>query len=190
MTREEEATLEDHIPYRLAHVDGMRWACELLLPGPDQRGRIELMYAGQKVLAGTPRCITNPLVEVGAISCRVMLEFLGIKVGKDELIEVSKRKSDDIAIEMFGVPRVRLADLDSYAGTERELVRLSCVTTIHIAHKVVAHFTSAPIERTGFEHLLRCGRTVVELIERDLYGALGREVPDYRYWPAVAPPHH
>ena len=187
MTKDEVAILDDHIPYRLTNIDGMRWACELLHPGPTKE-QILLTFAGRKVVSGTPRCITNPLIETGAISCRVMLEFLGIGLDRNgALVEVAVRKPDDITIERFGVPRVVLADLNAYAGSERDAVHRACIATIHMANKAVAHFTIAPIDRLGFERLLLCGKTIVDLVEQHLYAKIEKEMPEFRIWPEVTP---
>jgi hypothetical protein len=177
-----EAMLQEHIPYRLTAIDCLRWVCELLQSGQSPRC-VELSFDSRPVIASDSfRIFTNPMLEMGAIYCRVLLEFLG--VGLDDsgssLRVVRRRKPDDVGIEHFGLPPLSLdAVADTELGATADVHR-ACVVTIHIAHKAVAHLTTGRQPDADLRRLHLCSRLVPRLVVKNLYGALNRPEPRYR----------
>jgi hypothetical protein len=58
-----------------------------------------------------------------------------------------------------------------------------------IAHKSVAHLTTAPVDLESLPQLADCGLVTLRLIERHVYAGLKLAVPDYRAgWPELAKP--
>jgi hypothetical protein len=184
---EREALLEVHIPYRMTAVDGMRWACRYLIEN-DADGQIGLRRGGVELFTSeTVRIFTNPVIEMGAVSCRVLLEFLGLRLDQTATPPVMRgvptRMGDDIGIEDFGLPRVTLDDLDAVSLEIPGWGRQVCAETVYISNKAIAHLTRAPVDLEALPQLSDCGLATLRLMERHVYGALGRRLANYRLWP-------
>lgn len=183
---ERDIYLKTHIPYRMTSVDGMRYVCGHLAAF-GEGGPIQLhLPPAPTITSPTIRILSNPVIEVGAIYCRVLLEFLGLGLEDGQLAERTNRRGDDVGIEDFDLPRVTLADLDAVASDHSD-IRAYCATTVYVAHKAIAHLTNAPVDLETIPHVHDCGLATLRLMERHLYEALGRPVPDYRQWPLPRP---
>jgi len=100
----------------------------------DQPKPLEIFLEGKPIIQGNSNAFFNPVLEVGVIHCRALLEFLGLYEQNGTLGPNGKRrKPDDVGIENFD-----LAQLDpiTYAAAEEALVAV-----FHTANKGVAHFT-------------------------------------------------
>ena len=148
---------------------------------------MDVYIDGKLCISGNHRGLTNPSVEIGIIYSRVLLEFLGLKANKkkDKLVEVDKRKDDDIGIEDFSsatgpLKKVTVADaLACYQGQPAD-AEAALVTIIAHADKAVAHLTEGPVQDDHTVGLVELGsKGVLALLCRHLYGGLGRAKPDY-----------
>ncbi len=173
--------LDDHIPYRLNEIDGLRWVCELLLAANLQPQVVEVTFDSKPVIRSPNyRFLTNPMLEMGAVYCRVLLEFLGIGLTHDRLASGRNRKTDDVGIEHFGLEQVALADLRRAPFGDGQQIEQACVTTIHIAHKAVAHLTTGRQPDSDLQRLYLSSKLVPWLVSKHLYDALGLPEPRYR----------
>ena len=87
MTQEE--VLNQWIPYRLQAIDTLQFAWEWINESGEQR-QVELTVGGKLKLKGNIAAIANPMIEVGLIHARALLEFLGLGV-REALLHKSVR---------------------------------------------------------------------------------------------------
>jgi hypothetical protein len=173
--------LAEHLPYRLTHLDGLVWACEFLLERP-RPGSIALRLDGQ----ADAFMVTNPLVEVGVLNCRLVLEFLGIRLDRsNRLTDIPLRHADgdDWGIELLGLPKVSVPRFLA-CGASEEGVGASATRILIAARKGVAHFTQNPQGRALVPDALVCAEAVMACADRYVYGAPANPVPRYRRWTA------
>ena len=180
--------LEEHLPYRLTLLDGLCWACEIILPGEDPRIVQVTLDGKPKLVLRSVRVLTNSLVEAGLLYCRVLLNFLGIRFDGDtnQLAEIKNPGSgDNFSIRRLGLPCVRLQDLRSAPTGSPQEVEESCRLTLLAMNKGVAHFTDSITTSSQVEDALRCARTVMWLTEEYVYRRPGRPVPSFKSWTAA-----
>ncbi|HUS59291.1 MAG TPA: hypothetical protein VM141_11625 [Planctomycetota bacterium] len=186
--------LDNHIPYRITAVDFMGHACDLVTSGRADRPAVVVIDGQKELEASKCRFLTNPVIETGAIFCRVLLEFLGVKLGKDMQL-VSRcsnkkngepnKKNDDVFIEDFrlnGCPLTRVSPetiLSTRGFGSEEAIKRACITAIHVPNKAVAHLTSGLEERDTLEDLRLCSKLIPYLVAKHLYEALEYPVPPY-----------
>lgn len=179
---EKTRLLNEHIPYRLMAIDGLCWACDVIMY-PDYPVQIKLRDG--VIQSETYRVLTNPFFEIGCIFCRVMLEFLGITLSKDrkKLMEKSRKSNTtDIWIEDFRIPAVKVADLcDSPLGRP-QIIEEACVEAILVANKAIAHLTQAFSPPADPQHIKLGAETVLAGVENHLYKKLSLKIPKYRAW--------
>lgn len=170
------------IPYRLQSIDSMMWAYnihdQLSLPR-----RMEVFVDGKKILQGNVNALLNPMVEVGFIHARSLLEFLGLNAEKGKLVGAKNRRQDDIAIEHFDVNGVALEKvnpataLQTYNGPKADAER-SLVSIFELANKGLAHLSNAfPAQYTSVE-LDIAHRGIRTLLHNNLYAKLGMQIPE------------
>lgn len=181
-----EEYLARHVPYRMRSI---AWFLHVLrgTRGWTEAKKMDVFIDGKLCITGNHRGLTNPSIEVGIIYSRVLLEFMGLKANKkkDALVEVHRRKDDDIGIEDFSsstgpLKRVNISEaLACYPGRAED-AEASLVTIIAHADKAVAHMTEGPVQDDRTANLVELGgEGVLTLVSRYLYKALGRSVPDY-----------
>jgi len=175
--------LDIHIPYRLQAIDGLRWACKLIATSPHTES-VELCFDGKKVAtSSTFRFVTNPMVEVGSIYCRVLLEFLGVGLAakKDRLKAKPDEyyKPDDITLQSFGLSRLGVDQIRKAPTATPDEIEKACVSTILTADKAIAHLTYGLDPPQNIPDLHICSLTVPWLICQYLYRAL--DLPEPRY---------
>ncbi|WP_157644709.1 hypothetical protein [Burkholderia ubonensis] len=170
------------IPYRLQSIDSMMWAYnihdELGLPR-----EMEVFVDGKKILQGNVNALLNPMIEVGFIHARSLLEFLGLNAEKGNLVAEKNRRPDDIAIEHFKTNGMALkkvapaAALDTYNGPKADAER-ALVSIFELANKGLAHLSNAfPTQYTSVE-LDIAHRGIRTLLNNNLYVKLGMQMPE------------
>jgi hypothetical protein len=174
--------LFEWIPYRLQSIDSMMWAYhvndEFDLPRA-----MEVFVNGRKILQGNVNALLNPMIEVGFIHARSLLEFLGLNAEKGRLVAVKNRRRDDIAIEHFEANGMALkavtptVALDTYNGSKIDAER-SLVSIFELANKGLAHLSNAfPTQYTSQE-LDIAHRGIRTLLNNNLYAKLGMQIPE------------
>ncbi|MBB6187531.1 hypothetical protein [Rhodanobacter sp. MP7CTX1] len=171
------------IPYRLQGIETMLWAYNQLYDLASPR-RMEVFVNGTKILQGDASAILNPMLEVGFIYARSLLEFLGLAAKDGRLVERSGRFQDDITIEHFDVSGVHLkkvspsSALDAYTGGPRERGEHALVAMFELANKGTAHLSSRfPDGYTNVDLEIAC-KGVRALVEDNLYAKLGMQIPE------------
>ena len=175
-----EEMLKEHLPYRLGHLDGLRWASQVVMRRI-VNSKICLSLNGvNPICFSKARPLTNPLFETGILYCRVLLNFLGIKHDNGKLIPITQH--NDLTIEKFGLQFITIDELISAPTGSPEKIKQGCINTLFSASKAVAHFKNKEA-RLKSEDSFLCATTTMWLTEEYVYKKLGRPVPSYRIWP-------
>ncbi|MBE7480604.1 MAG: hypothetical protein HS104_11565 [Polyangiaceae bacterium] len=174
----------EHLPYALTHIDGAIWACEFIAANPRTSMKIKV--------GGTPVAehagffpLTNALAETGLVCNRKVVEFLGIKLRRNEDVLYAvdgDRSGDDAGIEQIGGTRLNVEEYLTFGQGAPDVVRAACVHALRSASKGVAHFTNTPNFKAHMKPTVLCLTTTLEAVEECAYRRTGREVPDYRVW--------
>jgi len=174
--------LERWIPYRLQAVETLQFAWGLLNETEKVR-EMHICVEGRVKLRGNVATIANPMIEVGFIHARSLLEFLGLRAHKGKLAQIKDRRSDDVALENFTTPQYPLSKahpdsvLSAYPGS-REEAEDSLVAIFELTNKGLAHITSENFSNAWTEqHLDIACRGIPVLLHNHLYAKLGRNVP-------------
>jgi hypothetical protein len=175
-----EALLKEHIPYRVKAIDGFLKINDLLSRG----GGVPYVSIGfdhdEPIGHASAAFLRNPLLEMAAVYCRVLLEFMGLKMRRRKIYAVERSPHDphdDIWIEDMGLPELRPGDLGSTPyGTQQE-VEKACVAAIEIAHKAIAHLTQGPQGKPDIAGLIVCCYVVLWLIGERVYKPNNMEPP-------------
>ena len=179
------------IPYRLQALDTLQFAWRWI--GESDTSRlVEVFEGGQLKLRGNVEAIANPMIEVGIIHARALLEFLGLCTSNGRLDQIRKRRPDDVAFEHYSTREVPLsivspsaAALSAYQGPTEE-AEIALVAIFEFANKGLAHLTTGALsgEYTD-QHLEIACRGIPVLLHNHLYAKLGRNVPSP---PSAVPP--
>lgn len=173
---------ERWIPYRLQAIDTLQFAWDWVGECEEPR-QVEVIADGKVKIRGNVAAIANPMIEVGIIHARALLEFLGLCVKNGRLAQVRKRRPDDIAIEHFSTPTTPLCivtpseALYAYPGPKEEAEQ-ALVAIFEWANKFVGHLTTGALsgEFTD-QHLDIACRGIPVLLHNHLYAKLGRAIP-------------
>ena len=67
---------------------------------------MQIMVDGQLQFDGLTSMFTNPILEVGILNVRGLMEFVGLKAVGTALLPLNprNRRDDDVGIEMFSTP--------------------------------------------------------------------------------------
>ncbi|MFG6467076.1 hypothetical protein [Roseateles sp. BYS87W] len=179
---------DDHltrlIPHRLDALAILALILELRL-GWEEPKPMQILVDGRVQFEGLTSLFTNPIIEVGTLHIRALLEFIGLKAKAGALVAVlpGQRKSDDAGIELLelnGKPlqlvtpvQARNAHPESPALAEASLVAAINAANKGMAH-LSTHYANNPVEA---EQLLLAARLTQQLVERHVYLPLGRERP-------------
>ena len=180
MTHDE--ILEHWIPYRLQAIETLQFAWALVNETSDVRD-LKVLINGKPRLRGNVATIANPMIEVGFIHARALLEFLGLCAIKGQLAQIKRRVSGDIAIENFSTSRGPLPmvhpdhALAAYPGSKAE-AEAALVSIFELANKVLAHITDSSFSQPWTDqHLDIACRGIPVLLHNHLYSKLGRNIP-------------
>jgi hypothetical protein len=175
--------LEQWIPYRLQTIKTFQFAWNWVGDGDGQR-ELHVVMDGRAVIQGNVAALANPMLEIGLIHARALLEFLGLCTVKGRLAQVQKRRDGDITIEGYSTLECPLAmvspgeALAIYEGP-REEAESALVSIFETANKLVGHITDGTFSQVWTDrHLDIACRGIPALLQAYLYSKLGRDVPD------------
>ncbi len=143
--------------YRLEAVEAFIVAIELKsrLGGPKA---LEIFIDGKLRIEGNSNAYINPVLEVGLIHCRALLEFLGLCEKNGKLRSIKDRRTDDRGIESLGLPRITAKQItDDHS-------RRALLALFRTANKGLAHVT-ASFARSEGTLLIKAGHQVLALFE-------------------------
>ena len=180
MTRDE--VLNKWIPYRLQSITTLQFAWEWMGES-EQKRQVDVVVDGKLKFSGNVAAIANPMIEVGLIHARVLLEFLGLATKNGKLIQANRRK-DDIAVEHYSTPEIVLSMVtpsevfSAYPGSKEEAEQ-ALVAIFEWTNKGLAHLTTGVLSHDYTEqHLDIACRGIRALVHNHLYAKLGRDVPE------------
>lgn len=189
MTRDE--VLNQWIPYRLQAIQTLQLAWNLANECEQQR-KVEVVVDGRVRLVGNVALIANPMIEIGLVHARVLLEFLGLAAKNGKLTKVS-RKPDDIAVENYTTRETPIAmvtreeALRAYPGSQDE-AEAALVAIFEWTNKGIAHLTTGALSGSyTHRHLDIACRGIPVLLHNNLYVKLGRKIPLPPPSPPVTP---
>jgi hypothetical protein len=177
-----DEVLNQWIPYRLQAIETLQFAWEWIGESEEPR-QVEVIVDGKVKLRGNVAAIANPMIEVGIIHARALLEFLGLCTKDGKLSQVRKRRPDDIAVEQFSTPAMPLSivtpsdALSAYPGPKEEAEK-ALVAIFEWANKGLAHLTTGVLsDKYTDQHLDIACRGIPVLLHNHLYAKLGKVVP-------------
>lgn len=177
------------IPYRLQALETLQFAWRWIGESETPR-RVEVFEEGRLRLRGNVAAIANPMIEVGVIHARALLEFLGLCATNGKLAQIKKHRPDDIAVEHFSTPAVPLSivspseAISAYQGPNDEAER-ALVAIFELANKGLAHLTTENLSAEYTDHHLDIAcRGIPVLLHNHLYAKLGMQIPSP---PSAAP---
>jgi len=174
--------LNQWIPYRLQAIETLQFAWKWMGES-DQPRQVDVIVDGKVKLRGNVAAIANPMIEVGIIHARALLEFLGLCAQDGNLNQVRKRRSDDIAVEHFSTVAKPLSivtpsdALSAYPGPKEDAEK-ALVAIFEWANKGLAHLTVGVLsDKYTDQHLDIACRGIPVLLHNHLYAKLGKSVP-------------
>lgn len=182
-----DEVLNQWIPYRLQAIETLQFAWHLVGESEEPR-HVEVIVDGNIKLRGNVAAIANPMIEVGIIHARALLEFLGLCAKSGRLMQIDNRRKDDIAIEQFSTPTIPIsivtpsAALSAYAGPAEEAEK-ALVAIFEWANKGLAHLTTGILsDQYTDQHLDIACRGIPVLLHNHLYAKLGKHIPRPPSW--------
>jgi hypothetical protein len=184
--------LQQHIPYRITSVIGLRRGLDLVHTWKGgQNARLLVTLNDKPVVQGNGAALTNPMIEMGLLSVRVMFNFLGIGVSKNGRLQEYNGQDGDVMLKHFvtrdgeflssikpneaGAFLHRLWPNIPHADIERAIE----VTIAH-ANKAVAHLTVGPVREEDCDLKYRLASdSLPPLIDEFLYAKVGIAAPNW-----------
>lgn len=171
------------LDHRMQSVATLKWAFDLRSSWAEAPS-IAVYIDGKLTVEGSLDAITNPMLEVGLVHCRALLEFLGLCDSKGSLGQIKKRHKTDVGVEHFRnaagplkkvEPEVALS---RYEGGRTEAEK-ALVAILHVTNKGIAHNTMGLIEGSEGAKLIEiASRGVPSLMVSYFYTPLGLQRPD------------
>lgn len=174
---EQEQLLVEHIPYKLAAIDLCRYATTLLGRRSGSHATTIRIDGLAEIRLSDMSVFTNGVVEHGFMSCRAMLEFLGIGLDRAQtgLEEYRRHRADTLTLKHFNLDLITVKDVTRHLGSDNVLLD-GLVQTIRAAHKGGAHLTIGG-EKLKADPLAAGCRATRRLVDHFLYERLGRAAP-------------
>jgi len=174
--------LNQWIPYRLQAIETLQFAWQWV-DESDMPRQVDVLVDGKPKLRGNVAMIANPMIEVGIIHARALLEFLGLCAINGKLGQVRNRRPDDIAVEHFSTAEFPLsivapsAALFAYPGPTKD-AEDALVAIFEWANKSLAHLTTGSLSGNYTDrHLDIACRGIPVLLYNHLYAKLGKTIP-------------
>lgn len=169
--------LVQHIRYKIDAIDLCYDIVEFLRTNGDQHPTSVLFGEAKTLRFKNARPVTNPLAEHGFMSCRVMMEFLGIGLNKPQsaLADYRRHRPDTVTLQDFNLDLLTTSQVESYFKGEQPPI-LGLVQTIKAGHKGGAHLTRGG-DSLPLEQLSAGCRATRMLVDHYLYEAVNYAAP-------------
>lgn len=179
----DEQKIKYLLDHRMQSVTMLRWAFDLRSRWCEAPA-IAVYIERKLTVEGSLDAITNPMLEVGLVHCRALLEFLGLCDIKGSLGQIKDRRKTDVGVEHFQNAAGPLKKVDPdvalsrYDG-ERAEAEKALVAVLHVTNKGIAHNTMDLIEGPGGARLVEiASRGVPALMVSYFYTPLGLQKPN------------
>lgn len=171
------------LDHRMQSVATLNWALRLR-SNWQEAPPIAVYIDGKLTIEGNLDAITNPMLEVGLVHCRALLEFLGLCNVNGSLGQIGGRKRSDVGVEHFssGDGQLKMVEPDaalSRYGGDRSEAEKALIKILHVTNKGLAHNTMNLIEDPEDSKLIEiASRGVPSLMVSYFYTPLGLQRPD------------
>ena len=181
----DEQKIHQLLAYRMQSVDTLNWALDFRSNWREAPS-IAVYIDGALKIEGNLNTITNPMLEVGLVHCRALLEFLGLRGRKGTLGQIGdkERRETDVGVESFSnaIGPLKKVEpdvaLSRYEGDKSE-VEKALLSILHVTNKGLAHNTMDLIEDPEGNRLIKiASRGVPALMVSYFYTPLGLPRPD------------
>jgi hypothetical protein len=176
MSFDQDAFLNEHIPYRLGNLDLFYHALRIMMSDPRPVSARVQFDEGHE-MQGPFWMVTNSWIETGMLTCRLLIDFLGGK---------ASNFPDDVLITMFkdakgeslkGVPVEAISEFCP-KGISRDQTLEALKFTRKAADKRVAHLTAGASERPDEIQLYQIATMAIHhAVSYHLYERLGLPPP-------------
>jgi len=179
-----EEVVNKWIPYRLQAIESLQFAWDWINE-PDSKRHVQVLVNGSIKIQGNVAGIANPMIEVGLIHARALLEFLGLCASNGRLKQIHKRRPNDIGVEHYSTREYPLSivspvsALSAYPGQKSE-AESALVAIFEWTNKGLAHLTTGMSDKYTDQHLDIACRGIPVLLHNHLYAKIGREIPKAR----------
>jgi hypothetical protein len=176
MSFNQDAFLNVHIPYRLANLELFSHALRIVLSQPQPQSARVTLDIGHEI-RGPFWILTNPWVETGILTCRLLVKFLEAKPSKheDDVLITMFKDSDGGTLDAVSLETiVRFGPVEISENKALAALKFTCMA----ADKRVAHLTFGSPEND--EELLLYQITSIAIhgaIGYYLYKRMGLNVP-------------
>jgi hypothetical protein len=153
MLKTESISLEEvltiWLPGRIEAVKNATWALELQTRVHGSAA-IHASIDGQVHIKGNVALFAGPIIEIGFVHARALLEFLGLGARYGKLAQVTRRKPTDLAIEHYSVRGRQLDMVKPYEvfaviNMPKPVVEWALVGVIETTNKLLAHVTTGEV---------------------------------------------
>jgi len=169
--------LERLLPHRLDAVAILELMLQFRLKWEEPK-RMQIFVEDRLQFQGSTSMFLNPILEVGVLHIRALLEYLGLKERAGHSVSVRARKPDDSAIELLqhnGTTLVAVSPEQACAiHTSDPAYAEQCyVAAIEAANKGMAHFTvNYPQNPADARQVLLASQLTQRLVEMYVYEPL------------------
>lgn len=179
----DEQKIKRLLDHRMQSVATLNWALDLT-SSLREEPPITVYIDGKLRIEGNLNAITNPMLEVGLVHCRALLEFLGLRNKNGLLGQIKRRRDSDVGVEHFrnAVGPLKKVEpevaLSRYEGDRTEAEK-ALVAVLHVTNKGLAHNTMDLVESPeGARFIEIASRGVPSLMVSYFYTPLGLSKPD------------
>jgi hypothetical protein len=181
----DEQKIHRRLAHRMQSVDGLNWALNMRSRWGDAPP-IAVYIDGKLQIEGNLNAITKPMLDVGFVHCRALLEFMGLCDRKGTLSQITdkERYKTDVGVEHFRNANGPLKKVEPemalgrYGGDRAEAEKAH-VRILHVTNKGLAHSASDLIEDPEDAKCIHiASRGVPALMISYFYTPLGLPRPD------------
>jgi hypothetical protein len=181
----DEQKIHRLLAHRMQSVDTLNWALDLRSNWREAPS-IAVYIDGALKIEGNLNAITNPMLEVGLVHCRALLEFLGLCDRKGTLSQIGdkERRKTDVGVENFSnaIGPLKKVEPDvalSRYEEDKSEAEKALLSILHVTNKGLAHNTMDLIEDPEGNRLIEiASRGVPALMVSYFYTPLGLPRPD------------
>lgn len=184
---------KEWIPYRIDAVRGATWTMEMQTRVHGSE-KMSISIRNKFEYDGYVGYFLQPMLEIGLVHARALLEFVGLYAKNGNLEQINRRRPNDIAIEHYSVDGRQLSmvtptEICSYIDMPDVVVLWSLVGIIEQTNKNLAHVTTGEILNMAMHGQIRCALNALpDVIERCFYNELRLENPanqNLNRWTAI-----
>ncbi len=177
--------LNRQLPHRLNAIDIAVLMLKFQLKWEEPKP-MEIYVDGVLQFDGLTTMFTNSTVENGVLHARALLEFVGLKVQGEQLVQLDskRRHPDDAAIEKLvgalgKLSMVSPSDAGALYPTDKEGAKIALANLILAAHKGLAHASASYfLNPADAKEVLFALQLTKQIVVHYVYARLEKVLPD------------